>query len=143
VLLVVTDGEDNNSKYSLKQVLDAVAESKIIVYTVGLLSSTFSGYGMAGDTAKTALKQLAEVTGGAAFFPKNIEDVQKVCIRIARDLRNQYTIGYRPSNPALDGSWRKVVVRINPPKNTPSVKIRTKAGYYAPNSRPPVQKSAK
>ena len=143
VLLVVTDGEDNNSKYNLKQVLDAVAESKIIVYTIGLMSSGFQGYGTTGETAKNALKQLAEVTGGVAFFPKSVADVQKVCIRIARDLRNQYTIGYRPSNPSLDGSWRKVAVRVNPPKNTPSLKIRTKAGYYAPIGKRAVQESAK
>jgi Ca-activated chloride channel family protein len=141
VLLVVSDGEDNKSKYHLKDVLKAARELKVIVYTVGLLSSDFSPYGTYGDTGKKALKELAEGTGGASFFPKNLNEVEQVCIRIARDLRNQYTVGYRPSNRNLDGSWRKVSVRINPPKDTPSLKIRTKQGYYAPAMKSePVEK---
>jgi Ca-activated chloride channel family protein len=135
VLLVVSDGEDNKSKYSLKQVLEAVSESKIIVYTVGLRSSGLSTYGMNTEIGKQALQQLAKVTGGASFFPKNVNDVQKVCTTIARDLRNQYTIGYRPSNQNLDGSWRKVMVRIDPPPKTTKLKVRTKQGYYAPTSK--------
>jgi Ca-activated chloride channel family protein len=144
VLLVVSDGEDNKSKYDLRQVLKAVGESKIIVYTVGLLSSDSFPYGVNGTTPKKSLQQLAEVTGGAFFFPKSVNQVEEICTRIARDLRNQYTIGYRPSNPNLDGSWRKIVVRLDPPKNTPSVKVRTKQGYYAPViKREPVAGSLK
>jgi Ca-activated chloride channel family protein len=134
VLLVVSDGEDNKSKYNLAQARQAVGEDKIIVYTIGLLSSDSSVYGMQ-DTGKTALKQLAEGTGGASFFPQKISEVEDVCRKIARDLRNQYTIGYRPSNQNLDGTWRKVVVRINPPKTMPHLKVRTKQGYYAPTTR--------
>jgi Ca-activated chloride channel family protein len=130
VLLVVSDGEDNHSQYKLKEVLAAIRESKIILYTVGLISSYPTT--MFGDVGKKPLKQLAEVTGGASYFPKNVGDVEEVCKRIARDLRNQYTIGYRPSNETLDGSWRKVVVQVNPPKTTPKVRVRTKQGYYAP-----------
>ena len=132
VLLVVSDGEDNHSKYKLKEVLAAIRESKIILYTIGLLTPDPTGMYGYGDVGKKVLKQLAEVTGGASFFPKNIGDAEEVCRRIARDLRNQYTIGYRPSNDKLDGSWRKVLVQVNPPKTTPKVKVRTKQGYYAP-----------
>jgi Ca-activated chloride channel homolog len=130
-LLIVTDGEDNKSRYDLKQVRQALSESKVIVYTVGLLSSDSPDY--IQDESRKVLNQLAKDTGGASFFPKNVNDVDEVCKRIARDLRNQYTIGYRPTNRNLDGSWRKIQVRINPPKDTPSLKIRTKQGYYAPN----------
>jgi VWFA-related protein len=135
VLLVISDGEDNKSKYNLDQVLRTVSESKIMVYTVGLLSSDLYGYGIDGGTAKKSLRRLAEVTGGAYFFPKGVNQVEEICTKIARDLRNQYTIGYRPSNEKLDGSWRKVVVRFTPPKNTPNVKVRTKQGYYAPAAK--------
>ena len=142
VLLVVSDGEDNKSKYDLKQVLKAVSESKVIVYTVGLLGSGLPSYGIDGGTAKKSLQQLASVTGGAAFFPKNIDQVAEMCATIARDLRSQYTIGYQPSNRNLDGSWRRVVVRVKPPKNTPSLKVRTKQGYYAPQlTRDPLRES--
>ena len=82
--------------------------------------------------AKKALKQLAEVTGGASYFPKNINEVDSICTKIAQDLRQQYTIGYRPSNGSLDGSWRQVVVRLHPPKNKNDLKLRTTKGYYAP-----------
>jgi VWFA-related protein len=81
------------------------------------------------------LKKLAEVTGRAAFSPKNAIGVEQVCKRIARDLRNQYTIRYRPSNKKLDGSWRKTIVKVNAPKNAPKVKVLTKQGYYAPVAR--------
>jgi VWFA-related protein len=90
--------------------------------------------GIAHD-GKKALKQLAEVTGGAAFFPRSTEEVKMVCERIARDLRNQYTIGYGPSNQKLDGSWRKTVVQVNLPKTSSKVRVRTKQGYYAPVAR--------
>jgi len=132
VLLVVSDGEDNHSKYKLKQVLTAVQESKMIVYTVGLLSQDTET--VFGDEGKKALKQLAEAGGGASFFPKSEAEVQEVCRRIARDLRNQYTIGYRPSNDKLDGSFRKVIVKVTPPKTVPKVTVHTKKGYYAPAS---------
>src|SRR5262249_3653590 len=118
------------SKYKLKQVLTAIQESKIIVYTVGLLSQDSDT--VFGDEGKKALKQLAEAGGGASFFPKNAAEVEEVCRRIARDLRNQYTIGYKPSNEKLDGSFRKVIVKVNPPKTVPKVTVHTKKGYYAP-----------
>jgi Ca-activated chloride channel homolog len=133
VLLVVSDGEDNKSKYKLKEVLSAIQESKIILYTIGLLSPNPAFY--MPDGGKKALKKLAEATGGASFFPKNVNQVEEICKRIARDLREQYTIGYRPSNDKVDGSWRKVQVRVNPPKTASSVKVRSKQGYYAPSSR--------
>jgi VWFA-related protein len=134
VLVVVSDGEDNQSRYKLKEVLEKVRESKIIIYTVGLLNSglPFSYYGLYGESGKKVLKEFADVTGGAAYFPKSVNNVEEICGSIARDLRSQYTIGYRPSNERLDGSWRKVQVRVNPPKKTPNVKVRTKQGYYAP-----------
>jgi Ca-activated chloride channel family protein len=130
VLLVISDGEDNHSKYKLKEVVTALQESKIIVYTIGLLSPNSDS--MFADEAKKALKQMAEAGGGASFFPKNSNDVEEVCRRIARELRNQYTIGYRPSNEKLDGAWRKVIVRVNPPKTITKISVHTKKGFYAP-----------
>ncbi len=137
VLLIISDGQDNRSKYKLGEVLEAIRESKIIVYSIGLLNSdsSYSPYDMFAGTGRKALKQLAEVTGGAAFFPNGVQEVEEVCKRIARELRNQYTIGYKPSNEKLDGSWRKIIVRVNPSKTVPKVKVRTKQGYYAPLAR--------
>src|SRR5262245_14038503 len=86
VLLVITDGADNQSKNTLKQVLKAVGESKVSLYAIGLLSPAYANYGRYGETGKSVLKQLADVTGGASFFPNNINDVEEICKRIARDL---------------------------------------------------------
>jgi Ca-activated chloride channel homolog len=135
-LIVVSDGEDNRSRYELEEVLEELKESKIIVYTVGLMSPdirmmdtwVFKG------RAKKALEKFATVTGGRAFFPKSMIDVDEICRNIARDIRNQYTVGYRPSNDKLDGSWRKVTVQVNPPKGTAKVRVHTKQGYYAPST---------
>jgi VWFA-related protein len=130
VLLVISDGEDNKSKYKLKEVLSAIQESKIILYAVGLLTPEPVFTPNAG---KKPLKKLAEATGGASFFPKDVNQVEEICNKIARDLREQYTIGYKPSNNKLDGSWRKIQVRVNPPKTISNVKVRSKQGYYAPS----------
>jgi VWFA-related protein len=137
VLLIISDGQDNDSKTQLKQVLESIRESKVIVYSIGLLGSDAGQResDVLADEGKAALKRLAEATGGSAYFPNGVREVEKVCKKIARDLRNQYTIGYKPSNEKLDGSWRKTLVRVNPPKTAPSVKVRTKQGYYAPVAR--------
>jgi VWFA-related protein len=134
VLLIVSDGDDNHSRYSLNRVLDSLRESPIIVYSVGLRDPSDDSP-VFGSLGRKALGKVAEVTGGISYFPRSVSDVQQICRTIARDLRNQYTVGYRPSNDKLDGSWRKVLVRINPAKGVPSVKIRTKQGYYAPVAR--------
>jgi Ca-activated chloride channel homolog len=133
VLLVVSDGDDNKSKYKLEDALKALQESKIMLYSIGLLDSD-AIYAYSSNGGKKALKKLAEATGGASFFPKNVNQVEEICQRIARDLRNQYTVGYKPSNGKLDGSWRKIQVRVNPPKTISKIKVRTKQGYYAPVS---------
>jgi VWFA-related protein len=132
VLLVISDGEDNKSANGLRQVLKVMKESKIIVYTIGLVRSRIGDYLVYGDGGRKPLQELAEVTGGAAYFPKNINDVETICTKISRDLRNQYTIGYRPSNRNLNGAYRKIQVRLDPPRNTPRFQVRTKQGYYAP-----------
>jgi Ca-activated chloride channel homolog len=134
VLLIMSDGDDNHSHYSLNHVLESLRESKIMVYSVGL-RDPFDDSQLFGSAGRKALEKVAEVTGGASYFPRSVSEVQQICRTIARDLRNQYTIGYRPSNDKLDGSWRKVLVRIKPAKGLPSVKIRTKQGYYAPLAR--------
>ena len=136
VLLVVSDGEDNRSRNKLSEVVKVVAESKVIIYTVGLLNSGFSIYGPQADSGKKALKQLAEVTGGASFFPKNVNEVEKICMRIARDLRNQYMIGYRPSNEKMDGAWRKVAVQLEPGAELARPQSPDEARLLRPNRQP-------
>lgn len=135
VLLVVSDGEDNASNIRLRDVLERMKESKIIVYTIGLLANDDFLTSESRGKAKSALKALADVTGGQAYFPRSVKDVDDICMRVAHELRNQYTIGYRPTNTLLDGSWRNIKVQLAVPKGTPSLRLRTKRGYYAPTER--------
>src|SRR5262245_24829133 len=143
VLLVISDGEDNKSANGLKQVLKMMKESKIIVYTIGLVRSRIGDYLVYGDGGRKPLQELAEVTGGASFFPKNINDVEAICTKISRDLRSQYTIGYRPSNRNMDGAYRKIQIRLDPPRNTPKFQVRAKQGYYAPTEARRTDNAAK
>ena len=118
VLLIVTDGEDNKSRHSLDDALEELRESRLILYAIGITSqsSRFFNNGPFKGESKKALEKFAKTTGGKAFFPSSVEDVDDVCKRIARDLRTQYTIGYRPSNTTLDGSWRGVKVQVTHPR---------------------------
>ena len=112
-LLVISDGEDNVSKYGFNKVVEHVREAKdVTIYAIGLLEENDQRGGLfkkpPSKKAKEALTQLAELTGGQAFFPKSVDEVEEICKRIAHDLRNQYTLGYTPSNSGLDGSWREI-----------------------------------
>jgi len=138
-LLLISDGEDNASKYSLDKVLAKLRESKVTVYGIGLLEEGDQRGGVFRKSpsikAREALEKLTQTTGGRAYFPKSVDEVGELCRQIAHDLRNHYTLGYTPSNKKLDGSWRKITVRVNPPKTVTAVTIRAKEGYYAPKAQ--------
>ncbi|MBI4459306.1 MAG: VWA domain-containing protein [Acidobacteria bacterium] len=128
VLLAITDGEDNASGITLEQLIKTVQRSNVMVYTVSLLSGE-SSRGM--RRAKRALEAISEASGGAAYFPKSLEEVQTIAADIANDIRNQYVLAYTPTQSALDGSFRKVEVRVAPPKKYGKLFVRTRTGYYA------------
>jgi VWFA-related protein len=141
-LLVISDGEDNSSEWGYNKLLEHVRASKdITIYSIGIFDENDNrGGGLFGKSpqkkAKDALKEISELTGGQAFFPKSLDEVTEICERIARDLRNQYTIGYSPSNVKKDGTWRAVTVNlVNPPKNAKSPKVNTRQGYFAPGAQ--------
>ncbi len=125
VLVVVTDGNDNASLISLENLVKAGQQSEVLIYTVGLLSEED---GREAKRAERALKALAQATGGEAYFPKDVNDVDRIAHQVARDVRNQYTIAYSPSNQSLDGTFRQIKVVANAP-GKPTV--RTRSGYYA------------
>ncbi len=132
VLLVVTDGEDNASRESLEQAVRRLGEKNgPTVYTIGLLQEERS------KRARRALREMAEDTGGVAFFPKDLSEVQAITSQIAHDIRNQYTIGYKSSKPQSVGGYRTVKVVANA-KGYKSLEVRTRSGYYAGQQRPPV-----
>jgi Ca-activated chloride channel homolog len=84
--------------------------------------------------ARNALSELANATGGVAFFPENAGDTEAICTQIAHDLRNQYTLAYYPTNAARDGSYRSVRVQVVPPHGAGKLTVRTRSGYYAPRA---------
>jgi VWFA-related protein len=137
-ILLITDGEDNVSKYNLNKVMETLRQSKVTLYAIGLLEEDDQRGGLfkkpPSKKAKDDLLKFAEITGGQAFFPKNLDEVEDITKRIAHDIRNHYTITYTPTNTNLDGSWRQVTVKINPPKNMGKITLNAKPGYYAPKA---------
>jgi Ca-activated chloride channel homolog len=126
VLIVITDGEDNSSQQSLEQTIRNVQdESGPTIYSIGILG----GEGKE-RRAKRALEALSLQTGGVAFFPKNLDEVETISQAVARDIRNQYSITYKPTNPQTNGGYRQVKVVARAPGYRDLV-ARTKSGYYA------------
>jgi Ca-activated chloride channel family protein len=125
VLVVVTDGNDNSSVVTLENLVKASQQSEVLIYSVGLLGDEERREAV---RAQRALKQLAEATGGAVFFPKELTEVDKIAHQVAHDIRNQYTISYSPSNTAMDGTFRQIKITVKAPGNPT---VRTRSGYYA------------
>jgi Ca-activated chloride channel homolog len=124
VIVAVTDGNDNSSMISLENLVKASQQSEVLIYGVGLLAEEER---REAKRAERALNDLAVATGGEAFFPKELGDVDRIANQVARDIRNQYTIIYSPTNPAMDGTFRAIKVTVNVRGLTP----RTRSGYYA------------
>jgi Ca-activated chloride channel homolog len=131
VLLVVTDGEDNSSHNSLEKTVREIQKTDTVIYTIGLLGDEKR---KEKNHAMKALKEIAEASGGLAFFPESVDDVHNICEQVAHDIRNQYTLAYYPTNTRKDGSFRAVSVQVIPPHGRGKLVARTRNGYYAPNT---------
>jgi VWFA-related protein len=137
VLLVITDGDDDASSKSFPYTLKAAVDSNAVIYAIGVFSDDDrKNNKKMVRKSKKDLTDLAEATGGLAFFPERLEDVDPVCVQVARDIRNQYTIGYYPTNAATDGTFRSVKVDLVPPKGMGKLSLRTRSGYYARKATP-------
>jgi VWFA-related protein len=137
VLLVITDGEDNASRYTLEELMDRAQKSSAVIYTIGLLGSDetsdlFKIRGGEAHRAAQVLKKLSEATGGEPYFPKSLDEVESTCRQIARDIRNQYTLVYRPSNLKKDGTYRNIRVDAFQNHTKSKLVVRTRPGYFAP-----------
>ena len=133
ILLVVTDGEDNTSRNSLEKTIREIQRTNTVIYTIGLLSDENK---KSKTKAKKALQQIATASGGLAFFPESVDDVHNICEQVAHDIRNQYTLGYYPTNDRRDGSYRSVQVEVIPPRGRGKLVARTRNGYYSPGGVP-------
>jgi Ca-activated chloride channel family protein len=127
-LLVISDGQDNNSRYTFSDLRRQLKESDVIVYGIGIEGRNDGSLGMEGESILT---ELASVSGGKAFFPNTSAEMDDVFERIAVELRHQYAIGYKPTNFTADGKWHRIKVKIHPPRGLPHLSVRSKDGYYA------------
>jgi len=124
VLIVISDGGDNASAHTLNQVTKLADQSSAIIYTIGIFDDDDP------DRNPGVLKRLARATGGEAFFPDKVSASVEICTRIAREMRNQYTIGYVPTNPTRNGGYRTVRVLAHAPGHGKLI-VRTRTGYIA------------
>ncbi len=135
-LLVVTDGEDNRSHRSFYELLEYARTQEVIVYVVGFFGSMeFVGPPPPFRSRyMDLLAELASATGGRTYFPRSMKECEEVCIAIANELRQQYSLAYYPSNRRRDGAWRTIKVELNNLPNTKpdGLTVRARAGYYAP-----------
>ena len=134
-LLLISDGQDNNSRYTFNELRRLLKESDVTLYGIGILSGSDAGSSM-GMEGQGILDELASVSGGKAFFPRSNAEMDDIFEQIALELRHQYSIGYKPVNFTNDGRWHKVKVRVTPPRGLPRLFVRAKEGYYAvPSTR--------
>jgi Ca-activated chloride channel family protein len=125
ILFVVTDGEDDASRESLEQAVRHLQEENgPTVYAIGLLGDERA------RRAKRALQTISERTGGIAFFPRTLDEVDQISSAVARDIRNQYTIGYKPTTPKSAGGYRTIRVEARASGHG-KLTVRTRSGYYA------------
>jgi Ca-activated chloride channel homolog len=130
-LLIISDGGDNHSRYTEGEIKSTVKEADLLVYAIGIYDHYFAS--PEEQLGPALLTEISELTGGRAFTIDNPNDLADVATKIGTELRNQYVIGYRPKNRAHDGKWRKIRVKLTPPKGLPPLRVYAKTGYYAPS----------
>jgi Ca-activated chloride channel family protein len=130
-LLIISDGGDNHSRYTEGEIKAMVKEADVLIYAIGI----YDHYMATPEEAlgPSLLGEIAELTGGRSFTIDNPNDLADVATKIGIELRNQYVLGYRPKSPGHDGKWRKIKVKLIPPKGLPPLKVYAKTGYYAPS----------
>jgi len=132
-MLVISDGGDNHSRYTERDIKRAVKESSVQIYTVGIFEPLASRSRTPEEAGGPALlAELAEVSGGRMFSVEDADELPDIAEKISIELRNQYVLGYRPSNLVRDGRWRRIKVKLNPPKGLPPLQVYARTGYYAP-----------
>ena len=127
VLLVITDGNDNASNETLERLVERAkgADNGVLIYAIGLLNEEEK---REARQAKRALDALTQATGGLSYYPKELADVNAICLQVAHEIRNQYILAYSPNTQVWDGTYRTIKVTVNAPGHPV---VRTRSGYYA------------
>jgi Ca-activated chloride channel family protein len=128
-LLIISDGGDNHSRYTEGEIKSLVKEADVMVYSIGIYDHDFRTN--EESLGPQLLTDVSELSGGRAFTIDNPNDLADVATKIGIELRNQYVLGYRPTNPGHDGKWHKIKVKLLPPKGLPPLHVYAKTGYYA------------
>lgn len=133
-LLILSDGGDNHSRYNESDIKRLVKEADTQLYAIGI----FDPLGYRNRTPEelngpSLLSEVTEMTGGRVFAVENLNDLPDIASKIGMELRNQYVLGYRPSNKVHDARWRKIKIKLRAPKGLPPLNVYSKTGYYAPS----------
>ena len=129
-LILITDGQDHGSQVKREEAIEMAQRTDAIVYAILFVDRGFYGFGGAGYTGESVLKDMAEETGGRVFNARNDRELSAAFDQISSELRSQYSLGYSPHNAARDGGYRRLEVRV-PSKG---YRVQTRKGYYAPQS---------
>jgi len=132
-IVIISDGGDNNSRYSAHEIESLVREADVQIYAMGVFEPSIPGLAREEVSGPRLLSQLAEQTGGRAFSASDANDLPSVAARIAIELRNQYVLAYHSKNRNNDGKFRKVEVKITAPPGISNLKVHWRLGYYAPS----------
>jgi Ca-activated chloride channel homolog len=132
-LLILSDGGDNHSRYNENDIKRLVREADTQLYAIGI----YDPLGYRNRTPEelngpSLLAEITELTGGRVFAVEHLNDLPDIASKIGMELRNQYVLGYRPSNHTHDARWRKIKIKLRPPKGLPPLSVYAKTGYYAP-----------
>ncbi len=129
-LLIISDGGDNHSRYTEGEIKALAKEADVMIYAIGIYDRYFPTE--EERLGPALLGEITELTGGRAFTVENPNDLADVATKIGVELRNQYVLGYRPIKAVRDGKWRKIKVKLLPPKGLPPLRVYARTGYYAP-----------
>ena len=132
-LLILSDGGDNHSRYDEGDIKRLVKEANTQLYAIGIFDPLgYRSRTMEELNGPSLLSEITEMTGGRVFAADNLNELPDIATKIGLELRNQYVLGYRPSNKTHDGRWRKIKVKLRAPRGLPQLSVYSKTGYYAP-----------
>jgi Ca-activated chloride channel family protein len=128
-LLIISDGGDNHSRYSEKDLKRLVKESDVMIYAIGIYDNYFRT--VEEQLGPELLSDISELSGGRSFTVDNPNDLPDIAGKIGVELRNQYVLGYRPNEGVADSKWHNIRIKLLPPKGLPRLQVSAKQGYYA------------
>jgi Ca-activated chloride channel family protein len=132
-LLIISDGGDNHSRYSESDVRNFVKESDVQTYAMGIFDVAGNSRTEEEREGPGLLAEMCDLTGGRVFQVNDLNELPDIATKIGMELRNQYVLGYAPSNKNPDGHWRKIKVKVHPPRGLPPLTVYSRTGYFGPD----------